>query len=81
MTVPRSVLGLFDILGAPEVPVGGDSKKDKGGASSVVECRITTPDAILSKEAVLDLWQTTDNGLYSCHDESQPEYNFAVPRK
>ncbi|MEY8097369.1 hypothetical protein AB9F29_08085 [Falsihalocynthiibacter sp. S25ZX9] len=68
-------------FGAPEVPVGGDPKKDNGGANSVVEGRITTPDAIPSEGAVLDLWQAAVNGLYSGQDESQPEYNFGVPGK
>ena len=31
-----SVLGPFHILGAPDVPVGGDMKKDNAGAASIV---------------------------------------------
>ncbi|MEY8099781.1 dioxygenase [Falsihalocynthiibacter sp. S25ZX9] len=76
-----SVLGPFHILGAPDVPVGGDLKKDNDGATVVVEGKIRTPDGTPIEGAVLELWQTADNGLYSGQDKSQPEYNLRCAMK
>ncbi len=71
-----SVLGPFHILGAPDLPVGGDLKKDNDGATVVVQGRVLTPEAEPIKGATLEIWQTADNGLYSNQDSAQPDYNL-----
>ena len=71
-----SVLGPFHILGAPELPVGGDLKKDNPGDWSIVSGRVSGPDGEPISGAVLEIWQTADNGLYSNQDEQQDPFNL-----
>lgn len=71
-----SVLGPFHILGAPELPVGGDLKRDNPGASVVVTGRIVDGAGDPVAGAVMEIWQTADNGLYSNQDSAQPDYNL-----
>ena len=73
---PSSVLGPFHIQGAPDLPVGGDMKGDNEGAPTVVGGRVLSTDGTPIEGAVLEIWQTAENGLYSGQDESQPDYNF-----
>jgi protocatechuate 3,4-dioxygenase beta subunit len=76
-----SVLGPFHILGAPELPVGGDLKRDNDGATIVIEGHVQDTDGNPIKNAVLELWQTADNGLYSNQDDAQDEYNLRCSMK
>ncbi len=71
-----SVLGPFHILGAPDLPVGGDLKRDNDGDTVVVQGRVLTPGGDPIAGAALEIWQTADNGLYSNQDEAQPDYNL-----
>ncbi|MCR9138399.1 MAG: hydroxyquinol 1,2-dioxygenase [Alphaproteobacteria bacterium] len=71
-----SVLGPFHILGAPELKYGGDLKKDNDGATVIVQGQVSGSDGKPLSDAVIELWQTADNGLYSNQDEAQPEYNL-----
>jgi len=71
-----SVLGPFHILGAPDLPVGGDLKKDNDGDTVIVQGRVLTPDGEPISGAVLEIWQTAENGLYSNQDTAQPDYNL-----
>jgi len=73
---PSSVLGPFHILGAPDLPVGGDLKRGNEGAPVIVEGRVRTPEGDPIKGVELEIWQTADNGLYSNQDAAQPEYNL-----
>lgn len=73
---PSSVLGPFHILGAPDLPVGGDLKKDNDGDTVIVAGVIQTPDGSPIKGAEIEIWQTADNGLYSNQDPAQPDYNL-----
>lgn len=73
---PSSVLGPFHILGAPDLPVGADMKSDNDGDAVVVGGRVLTLGGEPISGAVLEIWQTADNGLYSGQDEAQPEYNL-----
>ncbi|MEG9863076.1 MAG: dioxygenase [Parvularculales bacterium] len=73
---PSSVLGPFHILGAPDLPVGGDLKADNEGDAVVVEGRVLTTNGEPIEGAMLEIWQTAENGLYSGQDEAQPEYNL-----
>ncbi len=73
---PSSVLGPFHILGAPDLPVGGDLRKDNDGASVIVSGQIRDPEGNAIKGAEIEIWQTADNGLYSNQDPAQPDYNL-----
>ena len=74
---PSSVLGPFHVRGAPDLPVGGDMKGTNEGAATVVGGRVLSADDSTPIEgAVLEIWQTAENGLYSGQDDSQPDYNF-----
>ena len=73
---PSSVLGPFHILGAPDLPIGGDLKRDNEGEPVVVGGTVMSADKTPIDGAVLEIWQTADNGLYSNQDEAQPEYNL-----
>lgn len=71
-----SVLGPFHILGAPELEFGGDLKKDNDGATVIVQGKVSGSDGKPLTDAVIELWQTADNGLYSNQDAAQPAYNL-----
>lgn len=73
---PSSVLGPFHILGAPDLPVGGDLRKDNDGDTVIVSGVIRAPDGAPIKGAEIEIWQTADNGLYSNQDPAQPDYNL-----
>jgi protocatechuate 3,4-dioxygenase beta subunit len=71
-----SVLGPFHILGAPEVAIGSDIKGDNAGASVVIKGKVSDVDGNAITGAVMELWQTADNGLYSNQDPAQDRYNL-----
>ncbi len=71
-----SVLGPFHILGAPEIPVGGDLIADNEGQQVVVEGYVRDKSGQPIEGANIEIWQTADNGLYSNQDEAQPDYNL-----
>ncbi len=75
-STPSSVLGPFHILGAPDLPVGGDMKSDNDGASVIVSGTVQTSEGEPVKGAELEIWQTADNGLYSNQDTAQADYNL-----
>jgi protocatechuate 3,4-dioxygenase beta subunit len=72
-----SNLGPFYIAGAQWLKIGGDLIGDNDGEHVVFHGRVL--DAADRKPvpgAVLDMWQTAANGLYSNQDPKQPEGNF-----
>ena len=71
-----SVLGPFHILGAPDLPVGGDLKQDNDGDTVIVQGKVLSPDGKPVPGAALEIWQTAANGLYSNQDSAQPDYNL-----
>lgn len=73
---PSSVLGPFHVLGAPDLPVGGDLVGDNDGEITVVGGRVLTTEGEPIVGAEIEIWQTADNGLYSNQDEAQPDYNL-----
>lgn len=73
-----SVLGPFHMLGAPALPVGGDMIGDNEGPQVVVEGIVQDQSGNPIEGAVIELWQTADNGLYSNQDEAQAEYNLRI---
>jgi protocatechuate 3,4-dioxygenase beta subunit len=73
-----SVLGPFHILGAPDLPVGGDMIGDNDGPQVVVEGRVLDQSGAPIEGARIELWQTADNGLYSNQDAGQSDYNLRI---
>ena len=71
-----SVLGPFHSVGAPMLPVGGDIKKDNDGATVVVEGYVKGTDGKPIEGAVIELWQTAENGLYYSQDGDQSDFNL-----
>jgi hydroxyquinol 1,2-dioxygenase len=73
-----SVLGPFHVLGAPELPVGGDMIGANDGPQVVVEGHVRDQSGQPIEGAKIELWQTADNGLYSNQDPGQSEYNLRI---
>ncbi|WP_293452029.1 dioxygenase [Planktotalea sp.] len=71
-----SVLGPFHSVGAPMIPVGGDIKKDNDGTTVVVEGYVKGTDGSPIEGAVIELWQTAENGLYYSQDGDQNDFNL-----
>lgn len=71
-----SVLGPFHSVGAPLLPVGGDLKKDNDGATVVVEGHVKGTDGKPVEGAMIELWQTAENGLYYSQDGNQDDFNL-----
>lgn len=71
-----SLLGPFHVLGAPDLPVGGDMIGDNDGDQVVVHGVVRDGSGAPVSGAVLEVWQTAANGLYSNQDEKQPDFNF-----
>jgi len=76
-----SVLGPFHILGAPEMAVGGDMIGENPGPQVAVEGIVCGQSGAPIEGAVIELWQTADNGLYSNQDPQQPDYNLRISMK
>ncbi len=71
-----SVLGPFYVEGSKMLEVGGDLKGDNEGEAVIVSGRVATPAGKPIPGALLDIWQTADNGLYENVDPEQPEGNL-----
>ncbi|MCF2906651.1 hydroxyquinol 1,2-dioxygenase [Octadecabacter sp. CECT 8868] len=71
-----SVLGPFHSVGAPMLPVGGDLKKDNDGNTVVIEGFVKDVDGNPIEGAVIELWQTAENGLYYSQDGAQDDFNL-----
>ena len=76
-----SVLGPFHSVGAPLLPVGGDLKKDNDGATVVVEGFVKDVNGNPVNGAVIELWQTAENGLYYSQDGDQQDFNLTCSMK
>ena len=71
-----SVLGPFHSVGAPLLPVGGDIKKDNEGATVVVEGYVRDLNGNPVEGAMIELWQTAEDGLYYAQDEAKEDFNL-----
>ncbi len=76
-----SVLGPFHSVGAPLLPVGGDIKQDNEGATVVVEGYVRDVDGNPVEGAMIELWQTAENGLYYSQDGGQDDFNLCCSMK
>lgn len=73
-----SVLGPFYVEDAP-METGEDVdlvRNELGGEPLLFTGKVTGPDGAPIEGAVLDIWQTAGNGLYSNQEETQDKYNM-----
>jgi protocatechuate 3,4-dioxygenase beta subunit len=71
-----SVLGPFYLEGAPERPLGADLGPGTPGDPLLVSGRVRSAGGGPIAGALLDLWQTAPNGLYSTQDPRQHPMNL-----
>lgn len=71
-----TVLGPFYREGAPELPMGATISLDDRGEPAVVSGRVLSTDGTPIEGALLDVWETNENGLYEQQDPAQPAMNL-----
>lgn len=71
-----SVLGPFHEAGAPFVDNGADLVRDNPGATVLLHGQISDTEGRPVAGAVIDFWQTADNGLYPQQDPDQRPDNL-----
>lgn len=71
-----SVLGPFYVDGAPELPVGASLVGDNGGERVLMRGQVRAVDGHPIEGALLDIWQTNAEGLYSQMDPRQAPFNL-----
>jgi catechol 1,2-dioxygenase len=70
-----TVFGPFYIEGMPE-RAHGENMAFTPGTPALVHGRVLTTDGKPVANALLDVWQTADNGMYSGQDTAQPHGNL-----
>ncbi|MEM5318225.1 intradiol ring-cleavage dioxygenase [Paraburkholderia sp. JHI869] len=70
-----TVFGPFYIEGMPERAYG-ENMAFTPGTPALVHGRVLTTDGKPVENALLDVWQTADNGMYSGQDTEQPHGNL-----
>jgi alcohol dehydrogenase class IV/protocatechuate 3,4-dioxygenase beta subunit len=76
-TTPSAVLGPFYVEGPPETPHGGDISGGLPGTPLWVDVRVTDTGGEPVGEAVVDVWQSNEDGFY---DVQLPELEGPVLR-
>jgi hydroxyquinol 1,2-dioxygenase len=71
-----TVFGPFYREGAPELPSGATISQDGCGEPAVVMGRVLSIDGTPIAGALLDVWETDENGLYEQQDPGQPDMNL-----
>ncbi|HLJ81152.1 MAG TPA: intradiol ring-cleavage dioxygenase [Ktedonobacterales bacterium] len=71
-----TVLGPFYRPGARELPYGASINQDGQGEPAVLMGRVLAPDGAPIPGALLDVWETSENGLYEQQDPNQPDMNL-----
>ncbi|MGO4762075.1 intradiol ring-cleavage dioxygenase [Cupriavidus sp. 2KB_3] len=74
-TTDTTVLGPFYIAGMPDRALG-DNMAVTPGTAALVHGRVFSVDGTPLRNAVLDIWQTAENGMYSGQDSVQPTGNL-----
>jgi hydroxyquinol 1,2-dioxygenase len=70
-----TVLGPFYAEGAPDLPAGADISYGGPGEPTEVRGRVLTAAGEPIPGAILDVWQTANNALYSTQDPKQDRFN------
>ena len=71
-----TIFGPFYREGAPELAMGASISKNGRGEPVVVTGRVLSTDGTPIPDALLDVWETDENGLYEQQDPEQPEMNL-----
>ncbi len=71
-----TIFGPFYREGAQELPMGATISKDGRGEPVVVMGRVLSTDGTPIPNALLDVWETDENGLYEQQDPEQPDMNL-----
>ncbi len=71
-----TIFGPFYREGAEELPMGATISKDGRGEPAVVSGRVLSTDGTPIPHALLDIWETNENGLYEQQDPEQPDMNL-----
>jgi protocatechuate 3,4-dioxygenase beta subunit len=71
-----TVFGPYYREGAPELPTGATISQDGHGESVVVTGRVLSTSGTPIPYALLDIWETDENGLYDQQDPEQPDMNL-----
>ncbi len=71
-----TIFGPFYREGASELPMGATISKDGRGDPVVVTGRVLSTAGTPIPGALLDVWETDENGLYEQQDPRQPEMNL-----
>jgi protocatechuate 3,4-dioxygenase beta subunit len=71
-----TVFGPFYREGARELPAGATISQDGRGEPAVVTGRVLSTDGRPIPGALLDVWETDENGLYEQQDPEQPDMNL-----
>lgn len=71
-----TIFGPYYRAGAPELPMGASINLHGGGEPAVVSGRVLSIDGTPIAHALLDVWETNENGLYEQQDPEQPDMNL-----
>jgi protocatechuate 3,4-dioxygenase beta subunit len=71
-----TIFGPFYREGAQELPMGATISKDGRGEPVVVTGQVLSTDGTPIPGALLDVWETDENGLYEQQDPEQPDMNL-----
>jgi protocatechuate 3,4-dioxygenase beta subunit len=71
-----TIFGPFYRSGADELPAGASISKDGLGEPAVVMGRVLATDGTPIAHALLDVWETSEDGLYEQQDPNQPDMNL-----
>ena len=71
-----TIFGPFYRSGAQELPMGATISKDGRGEPVVVTGCVLSTDETPIPNALLDVWETAENGLYEQQDPEQPDMNL-----
>ena len=71
-----TIFGPFYREGAEELPMGATISKDGRGEAVVVTGQVLSTDGTPIAQALLDIWETDENGLYEQQDQDQPDMNL-----
>jgi hydroxyquinol 1,2-dioxygenase len=71
-----TIFGPFYREGAPELPTGTTISQDDRGEPVVVTGQVLSTDGTPIPGALLDVWETDENGLYEQQDPGQPDMNL-----
>ena len=71
-----TIFGPFYREGAPELPAGATISQNARGEPVVVTGRALSTGGTPIPNALLDIWETDENGLYEQQDPEQPDMNL-----